>query len=727
MTTSPLRRAARVLVTGAQGFIGRHVVADWLDADPDVALVGVGRSPRADDHFTHDITWGGRRRPAPLPARLAAAARDPRYQYVAADLTQAAALTELLGELRPDVVVHLAASLRDEPPEQLVRSNVGAVVALLDAVVGSGIDPPRVVLGSSGSVYGVVPGRELPLAEEMPCAPVDPYSVSKRAAEDMARILADEHGLAVVIARIFNPVGAGQDERHLCGRLGQQVAEIASGLTQPTITVGALHTTRDYVDVRDVATALRLVAVRGEDGGTYNVASGVETAGEQVLDTLLEQAGIRERVEVVRGPGRRADMERHVADVTRLRALGWTSRHGLTESLSTVLDYYAHTVSAAGPHRGSVEVRPIVLAPDRSHRCTVEVRPGLLDDLPVVLAARHPGVQMVVLTDTGVHDLYAAPLAARLAEAGVPTDTVVVPEGETSKSLATFSDVVRQLHERRVDRRAVLVCVGGGMVTDLGGYVAASYLRGLRYVNVPTTLLAQHDSAIGGKVAVNMPWAKNFVGAFHHPTAVHCDPLVLSTLDDRNLRCGVAEAIKVALCGAPGLFELLERAHDAVMARDPEVLGDLVRRAAEHKVALLAPDPYEIDLRRALNLGHTFGHLLEVELGYGSILHGEAVALGLCVATVVGRDRELVAPGDAQRIFDLVRTYRIVPPVSLERLQAAAGLLDEVRLVRAGPLNFVVPNGLCSVEILPELEAHELDRAIDQLAGLPAWQDLIRS
>ena len=181
---------------------------------------------------------------------------------------------------------------------------------------------------------------------------------------------------------------------------------------------------------------------------------------------------------------------------------------------------------------------------------------------------------------------------------------------------------------------------------------------------------------------MNTPWAKNFVGAFHHPVGVYCDPQALATLSDRDLRCGIAESIKVALCGAPGLFELLEDDLHAVERRDPAVLEELVRRSAAHKVALLAPDPYEVDLRRALNLGHTYGHALEVELSFDGILHGEAVAVGLVVATLLSRARGLIPAVDADRILGLVDRYDIIGDLEPSHLRAATKLVDDVRLGR---------------------------------------------
>jgi 3-dehydroquinate synthase len=325
---------------------------------------------------------------------------------------------------------------------------------------------------------------------------------------------------------------------------------------------------------------------------------------------------------------------------------------------------------------------------------------------------------MALVTDTRVWQLYGRELLGRLRAAGVEVEPVLVPEGERSKSPEQYLVVVEELHRARFDRRGLLVNLGGGLVTDLGGFVAATYMRGVDYINVPTTLLAQHDSAIGGKVAVNTNWgAKNFLGAFHHPRAVFCDPRVLRTLSPRALAAGIAEAIKVALCGEPELFRLLEGSAVAIKAGEPELLARVVRLAAARKAALLAPDPYEVDLRRVLNLGHTFAHALEAELGYEEVLHGEAVAFGIALATAVALERGHCPRADAIRIISLLRAYDALPEVPRPRLLSALRRLDDIRLVRANRLNYVIPVGVHGVRVLAEVGDDEFRRALDRLGS----------
>ena len=714
------RMPERIAVTGAQGFTGRHLVAQLLERLPGAEVLGIGRSPDDREHLGHAIHVGAATARAPLWPSARAALAGPRYRYRSLDLLDRPALTRLLGEFAPTSIIHLAAALRDEPLDRLLASNVGASVSLLEAVVGAGLGDCKLVLGSTGGVYGAVPPSALPLREELRGAPADFYSLSKQAGEDATRLVAAQHGLSVVWARIFNLVGPGQEERHFFGRVATQLAAIRNRLRPPEIEVGALEPTRDFVDVRDAADALWLLAARGEPGQAYNVASGRETRIGDALALLLEVAELAGRVEVRRVPGRPGDVPRHVADIERLRRLGFEPRVELRQSARDVLDYYTAAVGAAAARPPSRAPRLVVTAAERIDY-TVEVAEGLLGELPARLRAEFPGRRVALVTDARVWDLHGRDLLERMRGAGLAAAALCIPEGERSKTPARYLALIEELHATRFDRRALLVNLGGGLVTDVGGFVAATYMRGVDYVNVPTTLLAQHDSAIGGKVAVNAPWGtKNFLGAFHHPRAVYCDPRALATLSPRDLSSGVAEAIKVALTGEPALWHLLEDRVSAVRAREPGVLGDLVRLAAARKAALLAPDPYEVDLRRALNLGHTLGHAIEAELGGDEILHGEAVAFGIAVAAAIGLGRGVCARLDALRIFALLAAYDLPPPVPRRCLAGALRRLDDIRLVRGNRLHYVIPTGIDGVTIAPEVDDGEIERALALLASDPA-------
>lgn len=334
----------RAMITGAQGFVGRYLAARLLAADPELRIVGVGRS-QACSTFTHSVTRQGRRIVAPLPAYIAHVPNDPRYLYTRADMRDRAALRRILSEFRPDVIFHLASGLRDDAPSHLFSTSVEGTIHLLDAVCEAGLDLQALVIGSSGSVYGLP--SHLPISEDIPCEPRDFYAVSKLSEEHVSRIVAREKGLPLVVGRIFNIVGPGQDERHVAGRFAAQIADILAGSSQPRLMVGNLTTTRDFVDVRDVAGALIALARHGEPGGIYNVASGIETSVSSVLQLLIAAAGLGDAVVTEETYARPSDTPRAVADVRRLRSLGYETFLPLQTSLSDVLDYYCETMPAA--------------------------------------------------------------------------------------------------------------------------------------------------------------------------------------------------------------------------------------------------------------------------------------------------------------------------------------------------------------------------------------------
>jgi 3-dehydroquinate synthase len=713
----------RILVTGAQGFLGRYLTAQLLESDDGIEVLGLGRTHRLEDTFTHAVNCGTSRVRAPLPERVREAIASPRYQYTSLDIGRQSELTARVGEFQPHQIFHLASGLRDAPPDHLFRTNVEGTIALIEAVREADIAPPTLILGSTGFLYGRVAPAHLPIHEDTPPAPIDLYGVSKLASEHVSRILALRYDIPAIWARIFNLVGPGQEERHFCGSMASLAAAISAGLLPPVIEVEPLTTTRDFFDVRDAARALELLGRHGSPGCAYNVGSGVESAVAGVFREILRQAGLEGRVEVQQKAPRSADIPRYVADIGRLQELGFVAAYPLARSLADLLAYYRGPVAQAARAGRRREQRPQGFASveaDSSHRYPVEIAAGLLGQLPERLVGRFPSARMVVLTDPCVLEQYGAALLDGLRVRGVEAAAVLLPQGEPSKSAGHYLDLIEQLYVRQFDRRALLINLGGGIITDVGGLVAATYLRGVAYVNVPTTLLAQVDAAIGGKVAVNMPWAKNFVGAFAHPRAVYSDPVLLRTLPARELCAGVAEALKVGMIGDPDLFELLEVESEAVsLGQDAALLGEVVVRASEAKIAMLAQDPYEHNLRRVLNLGHTFGHALEVQTGYDRLLHGEAVGFGLAVATAIARRRGMCSRTTADRIYRALHSYGLPPCVQRADLDATCGRLEAIRLVRGRKLHFVLPREIGRVEIVAELDDAEIPQALSDLATHP--------
>jgi nucleoside-diphosphate-sugar epimerase len=328
-----MRVTERILITGAQGFVGRFLVAQLLEGDDDVKILGVGRSVRSDT-FTHDISVGGRRLRAPLTSALECAARDRRYTYISADIRAAEQIGPIVTQFRPAYVYHLAAGLRDDDPGHLFGTNVQGTIAVLEAV--KRVDEPScVVLGSSGSVYGAA--SHVPIAEDERCEPRDIYAASKLASEHVARITLDSTRVTLTIARIFNIVGPGQEERHAVGRFASQVAAIASGSAQERLEVGDLSTTRDFIDVRDVAGALIALAKQGQSG-IYNVGSGVETQIASILEVLLGAVNLG-GMRIERRYARASDIPRLVADIGKLRSV-YRPSFSLDRMVRDVLEYY---------------------------------------------------------------------------------------------------------------------------------------------------------------------------------------------------------------------------------------------------------------------------------------------------------------------------------------------------------------------------------------------------
>jgi 3-dehydroquinate synthase len=290
------------------------------------------------------------------------------------------------------------------------------------------------------------------------------------------------------------------------------------------------------------------------------------------------------------------------------------------------------------------------------------------------------------------------------------------PAGEASKSLSTAVGLLDWLAGTDLARRDVVLAVGGGVVIDTVGWVASAYMRGVPYINVPTTLLAHVDAALGGKVAVDHATAKNLIGAFYQPAAVVSNVGYLSTLDQRQLRAGLAEAIKKGVIASPELFELIELKHVDILAAEPEVMVRLVRGASMIKCSLIAKDPYENDLRRPLNFGHTIGHAAETATGYGPVLHGEAVAFGMACAARIAERRDLLGSATRQRITGLLTAVGL--PVTLHELAVpldpdeAVAALGQIRKIRDGLIRFVLPVDLGETVIANDVTDEEVRAAL---------------
>jgi 3-dehydroquinate synthase len=324
---------------------------------------------------------------------------------------------------------------------------------------------------------------------------------------------------------------------------------------------------------------------------------------------------------------------------------------------------------------------------------------------------------VAILTDHTVEALYGATLLRHLRACGADPLVRSVLPGEASKSLRTACELWDWLAGSRLARRDVLVTFGGGVIADLGGWVASAYMRGLPYLNLPTTLLAQVDGALGGKVAVNHPTAKNLLGAFHQPIGVVANVGFLRSTSPRHLRAGLAEAIKKAVIASPEYWAFIELEAEAILRCDAVALERLVGAAAAIKTELIERDPYEADLRRPLNFGHTVGHPVETVTGYGAVLHGEAVAFGMVVETRIAAARGWTEPGLLERLETLLRRCRLPVcasdlPVPVDGAELVAAM-EKVRQIRAGSLRYVLPVRLGETVIADDVSEAELAAALE--------------
>jgi len=330
-------------------------------------------------------------------------------------------------------------------------------------------------------------------------------------------------------------------------------------------------------------------------------------------------------------------------------------------------------------------------------------------------------VSAVVVTDDVVAELHAGRIVSALAARGLRISTLAIPSGERSKSLPVACHLLDELASGHIGRRDIVLAVGGGMINDTAGWVASSYMRGIPYINVPTTLLAQVDAAIGGKVAVDHESGKNLIGAFYEPQAVISCTSYLATLDMRQICAGLAEAIKMAVISSRELFDFIEKNVTRLLHMDPASLQMLVHSASVLKCALVERDPYEQDLRRPLNLGHTVGHAVETATGYGPVLHGEAVALGTAVALRIACSRGLIDEWIAARIVALLSAARL-PVLSRDLAKVPTDheiirALAKVRQVRGGSLRFVLPAAIGTCVIVDDVTEDEIRAALHASAA----------
>lgn len=319
--------------------------------------------------------------------------------------------------------------------------------------------------------------------------------------------------------------------------------------------------------------------------------------------------------------------------------------------------------------------------------------------------------RVFVLTSPEIWALWGKAFLSSFRE---PPIALFLPAGEKHKTVASVERLLRQMVAAGADRGSLLIAFGGGIVGDVGGFLAAIYMRGIPYVQVPTTFLSQVDSSVGGKTGVNLPEGKNLVGSFHHPLAVFADIDVLGTLSDRELRAGLMESVKAGIIRDRALVRFMEEHAREVLRRDPKALEKVIAASIRMKAGVVNRDERESGLRMILNLGHTLGHAIEQVTRYKVLLHGEAVGWGMVAALYLGRQRGTISSQQFQRLENLIHLYGPLPPLKVRAAKLVAATVGDKKNV-GGVNRFVLPVGIGDAGVVEDVTAAELEAAANYM------------
>jgi len=365
----------------------------------------------------------------------------------------------------------------------------------------------------------------------------------------------------------------------------------------------------------------------------------------------------------------------------------------------------------------------VKITEDKEYKICIEK--GILNNLGEHLSKAIENKRVIIITNSLVNSLYGAKLLSALRKDEFNSDLIEVPDGEKYKTLSLAKYLYDELLKRKADRTTTLIALGGGVIGDLTGFIAATYMRGLPLVHIPTTLLAQVDSSIGGKVAVDHPLAKNIIGSFYQPKAVYTDPEVLQTLSDKDIKNGMIEAIKIAVIKSPVFFKWLEKNIDQLLKKHKDLLCEVVKEAVPLKTDIVLRDPWESGLRKILNFGHSIGHALEVEAGYQDLNHGEAVALGMLIETKIARNRGMCSEWFEEKI----RTILSFLPSSLSFPRKRESIFKHIKNIDynqfwetltldkknyQGRMTFILPEALGKVSTIDNINKEEVIKALKE-------------
>jgi 3-dehydroquinate synthase len=340
----------------------------------------------------------------------------------------------------------------------------------------------------------------------------------------------------------------------------------------------------------------------------------------------------------------------------------------------------------------------------------VVIGAGVVTTLPRLLEQAGLGPRRIIVSSPIVWDLHGDALR-RVS----PEPPILIPDGERFKNSITVGRVYEGLIELGADRSTVIIALGGGVIGDMVGYAAATFLRGVRLVQVPTTVMAQVDSAIGGKVGINHPLGKNLIGAFHAPRLVVADPAVLGTLPRREFRAGLYEVLKYGVIASPSLFDLVTTSLPALFARDEALLSHVISESCRIKADVVSADERESGLRRILNFGHTIGHALEAVTKFRRYRHGEAVAYGMLAAMNLGAARGVTPPAARDRLADAIAKLGPLPPVADLSCKEIVGAIAHDKKIVEGTLHFVAAVDIGKTTTLTDVTEKDLKAAVKAL------------
>jgi shikimate kinase / 3-dehydroquinate synthase len=448
-----------------------------------------------------------------------------------------------------------------------------------------------------------------------------------------------------------------------------------------------------------------------EHGMTVYLETSVETAWHRVLEQTHQSGKTMERPLIVGDDGKQ-----------RLLNLGLARNHWYKEAIACIntnedpIEIIVNKVVAYALANGylsssSLPQKTVLLQLSKATSKAI-VEWGGLRHLPHTLKSLGFSQRLFIIMDAHIGHLYSESVLDILLEAGFFTEILTIPAGEASKSIFYWQQIINWLVEQKAEQHEPIIALGGGVVGDLAGFVAASYHRGVPLVHIPTTLLAQVDSAIGGKTAINHPQGKNLIGAFYQPGLIIVDPAFLLTLPERVYREGWAEIVKYGMILDSELFEMLEEHISLVLAREATFLTKIIARCIKLKMDVVQRDERDSGLRNILNYGHTFGHALEALTDYGTWFHGEAVSIGMEVAAQIAVSRGLLSNVHALRQHELLRAIDL--PVCCPDINSES-VLEKMRLdkkVRAGRMRWILPTAIGHAEVYDDISLEVVRNAI---------------